>query len=464
MYTFKQKTNFFLLPYLLMAVLLLNHMSYLSDLIKKIRQSAGNAVSYIGDKAGIPETNFSELIAGGPTKDYNKARAFDYSNPITTNTGGTPSANTLISNTNYIPTFGVSGAYPQNNTNVDTGGNNVNLGVGNNNPPTGDPNSGEYQDWARIEEEKKRARMDAIMSRLELMKSEANRLRDSAKTQYDFAGNAITENYDPLKALATTKRGSSLSALGQEDTDVQNIYGRLGGVIRKAVQSGELSNRMLARATGSLGSGTYEDSQVNTRNIGLTNLADSVQEEADKRAGIKGRTSETIGEWDVTDQEIAGEEAKLKQDALTEYNNAIASADMMQKGYGIDSEESLQLAETNFGSALNRIRDYIQNKSLKMSEIAATNRTSRTSDINSYQAITPGLQNTLNTNTAQDNANKAIENMASTSGASGGSAGSNYTGSSNSNSYLQKIAIAKQKEMDERNGIFNRDYSNKSWA
>jgi hypothetical protein len=43
--------------------------------VKDIRQSAGNAVSYIGDKAGLPEMNWSEKIAGGPTKDYNKSYA-----------------------------------------------------------------------------------------------------------------------------------------------------------------------------------------------------------------------------------------------------------------------------------------------------------------------------------------------------------------------------------------------------
>lgn len=43
--------------------------------IKNVRQSAGNAVSYLGDKAGIPESNWSERIAGGPTKDYNKTYA-----------------------------------------------------------------------------------------------------------------------------------------------------------------------------------------------------------------------------------------------------------------------------------------------------------------------------------------------------------------------------------------------------
>lgn len=40
-----------------------------------VKQALGNAVSYIGDKAGIPETGLSEWIAGGPTKEYNKARA-----------------------------------------------------------------------------------------------------------------------------------------------------------------------------------------------------------------------------------------------------------------------------------------------------------------------------------------------------------------------------------------------------
>lgn len=43
--------------------------------MKNVRQGAGNAVSYLGDKAGLPEMNWSEKIAGGPTKDYNKSYA-----------------------------------------------------------------------------------------------------------------------------------------------------------------------------------------------------------------------------------------------------------------------------------------------------------------------------------------------------------------------------------------------------
>jgi len=49
----------------------------LKEFIGGARQGLGNAVSYIGDKAGIPENNISELIAGGQTKDYNKAQAAD---------------------------------------------------------------------------------------------------------------------------------------------------------------------------------------------------------------------------------------------------------------------------------------------------------------------------------------------------------------------------------------------------
>jgi len=47
----------------------------ISNTVKNVRQTAGNVASYIGDKAGLPEMNISETIAGGPTKDYNKVYA-----------------------------------------------------------------------------------------------------------------------------------------------------------------------------------------------------------------------------------------------------------------------------------------------------------------------------------------------------------------------------------------------------
>ena len=42
------------------------------------RQGLGNAVSFIGDKLGVPESGISEFVAGAPTKDFNKAMATDY--------------------------------------------------------------------------------------------------------------------------------------------------------------------------------------------------------------------------------------------------------------------------------------------------------------------------------------------------------------------------------------------------
>lgn len=52
------------------------------------RQALGNATSYVGDKIGIPESGISEWIAGGPTKDYNKASAAEGYHPAPNTSGG----------------------------------------------------------------------------------------------------------------------------------------------------------------------------------------------------------------------------------------------------------------------------------------------------------------------------------------------------------------------------------------
>lgn len=273
------------------------------------------------------------------------------------------------------------------------GGNGGGNGGGGNNPspaPNNDPNSSEYQDWAAVEEAKKRARMDAIISRLNMMKDEARRQKGSAKENYDFTTNTISDTFKGLNQVSQNKRKSSLDALGNEDIGVQNVYGREQGNARRAMESALTRNRMLHRALGSLGSSFYADSQGDTTNQGMNSVNDLGLELADKQSGIKQRTSDTIGNFDTTDLQLTAEEKTLKNDALAKYNDAVAAADMLERNYNIDSEEELSNAEAEFIGNLGKIQDYVQSKQAKIDEINALN-SNKAASINAYEWKSPDL-------------------------------------------------------------------------
>ena len=269
-------------------------------------------------------------------------------------------------------------------------------------------------------EDQKNANMRAIISRLNMMKDEANRLKGSARETYDFNQSQLGTMFEGLNKLSTEKRASSLNTLGQEDIGVQNLYGREQGNARRAMESATRRNRMLNRAQGSLGSSFYNDAQADTTNQGLNTVNDLGIEQAGKRAGIKERISGVNTEFDQTDLQLGQEKKSLEQEALTRYNEAVAAADLMEKGYGIDSEEQLQNAETEFKSNLAKIQDYVQTKQLKQMELNALYGNSGTSAlsaraISSYNPVNDTLSNKLANDTAMTKAGNTIASLTNVS-------------------------------------------------
>ena len=66
------------------------------------------------------------------------------------------------------------------------------------------------------------AKKNAILSKLQMMKEEAGRLRTSAKGQFDFTTGEVKKNYGALKNLSKEKLQQALEGLTQEDIGVQN--------------------------------------------------------------------------------------------------------------------------------------------------------------------------------------------------------------------------------------------------
>lgn len=369
-----------------------------SDLIKKLRQTAGNAASWVGDKAGIPEMNLSERIAGGATKDYNKVMAAgddSGSGGGGAGAGGADDGLYLVGDKTGAGTGGTG-----------TGGNGGG-GAGVKIDPIKE--DGTVKSLQEIEEEKRANAIRAARANLEILKQRVQQMKDSAGGIRDTTLGVVKENYDKLKGLAVQKRTSSIGDLQASDTNTQNLYGKLGGNTRRAMESALTRNRVLARAMGLGGSSFYKDSQDNTTNEGMNSINDSLEEEAAKRAAIQNQIATTGKEYDVNDQSIAGEEKTLNLSANDAYNNTVNNADtLMATGYN-DEQLASGNAETNFNSGMEGIKQYLQNIGLAKAASGTSSTTGAGATfLNAYKPTTDTLSNTLNDNSSIDRNNKYI--------------------------------------------------------
>lgn len=355
--------------------------------LNTLRTILSNVVAQVGRSKSLPEMRISEFIAPKPA--HASEQSYNYNVPLN------PQGMSKIGSNYPFYSGDTSGNVGGKVGGGNTGGGNVggNVGIGDN---------GGFSD-ANSEYDRKKA---SIMSKLQLMKDEAQRLRGSAKGQFDFTTGEVGRNYGALKNLNTEKLNQSLNTLTGEDTNVQNIYGRLGGNTRRAMESALSRNRVLNRAMGSLGSSFYSNSQGDTTNTGMTAINDAGSELAAKRAAIEGQKSATTTDFGQNEVAIGAEENSLKNKALLEYNNAVANADLLEKNYNIDSVEAIDEADNKLASSLQAIRDYVTDKSI------ATQASGASSGIygnfvKNYNAKSP-IESTLNTNDAVNSANKFI--------------------------------------------------------
>lgn len=294
------------------------------------------------------------------------------------------------------------------------------------------------------------AKKNAILSKLQMMKDEAQRLRGSAKSQWDFTTGEVKKNYDALKNLSKEKLQQALDGLTQEDIGVQNTYGRVAGNARRAMESAITKNRMLHRALGSLGSSFYTNAQGDTTNQGMNAINDTATEEAGKRAAIGTAVSGAKTDFAQNDVAIGAEETQLNNQALKEYNEAIANADNLEKNYNIDSTEAIDEADAKLESSLASIKKYIEDKAIANKAATAPTGTYGTfaKEYNAKSTIQP----TLNNNQNLDSDNKFIAN-ASTGSPSGIGLGGTIADASTP-SYLTYIKNKAKKKAEDTTGYF----------
>ena len=365
----------------------------LQELLNQARSNFGNNLDVIGTKFNLPEMNLSERSAGAPT--VNTGKTIDQRNMETQGILASAKYQREINQGIRNPDGSIKGSGNDNKggTGGDTGGG-------------GETNE---QRMAREAYERKR---NSIMSKLQMMKDEAGRQRGAAKQGYDFTTGEIEKNYGKLKNLNTEKLIEALQTIGQTEGDVQQIYSQTGGNARRAMESALTRNRMLYRALGALGSSFYANAQSNTASQGANAVADADLEEAQKLSAIGTQKATTSTDYGLNEVAIGSEENALKDTALTDYNNALANADLLERNYNIDSTEAIDEAESKLNSALESIQKYTGGGYKATADTAATQATNgAAANYAKNYDYTAAMKDTINKNSGINSANNTIASL-----------------------------------------------------
>lgn len=280
----------------------------------------------------------------------------------------------------------------------------------------GNGGDGTGQDLLNNANNEKTARIAAIKSKLNMMKDIADRDIATAGGVRDDLLKSIQEQYGDvggdtgLFGLSKSNRANSIQTLINEDTSLQNKYGVAAGDTRRAYESALGKNRMVARAQGALGSSNYADSQYDTTSTAARSLGSLNNELADKRSTIETNKTSTNNWFNQKEIELGTEKTGLVNGANQEYNQRVNAARDLERNFGIDSEEELSKAETEYASKLTAIKDYISNKAIALAQIGATAGTNKNSLTDYGNTITTSLNQLNSNNTALDSAASKLSN------------------------------------------------------
>lgn len=385
-------------------------MALLTDLLNKIGVKAVPGTWNIGP-VNLPDTGYTELrnvATGGDTKNPT------YNNPaVYAAVGGVPQSQNVQPLTDTYRSLGIlpsnssvtSSPQKTASTNNAPGGTwtlNANGDPVYKGPDTGN-DVGQAQDAYR-------ARINAILQQVGLMRDIAARSLDRARSVRDEIVGNITDTYKGLEDTAATKLQSTLDTLNTEGVNVENQYGRAEGQSRKAMEGALLKNRMLARAMNRLNSSFYEDRQAGVTEDTAKSISDIGTERAGKLSGIETRKSENKNWFDQETLKIQQEGASLKSAADRDYQQQVDNANYNEQAFGIDSVEGLQAAADEYQSRISKIEDYVNNRALTLAGIAAQSG-GKASEINAYEAISPTLKSTLENARAYNAAKDVSANL-----------------------------------------------------
>lgn len=260
---------------------------------------------------------------------------------------------------------------------------------------------------AEIARQRYEARKREIESRLNAAKEYVKELIGGYETTRGKTMDTINTSYDKLKDTIAQKLQQSLAQLDQSDIGVQNMYGRLAGNARRAMENTLTKNNLLAKALGNAGSSWYQNLQSKSRNEGTASIYDTEAEQAAKRAAIgleKGSANTTFGTYEA---DADRERAELLTKAEEKYNSDVANARLLERNYGIDSEAAIDEAQANLDEAYRQVNAYTASR--QNAPTTGERYTTADTGAKNYSALN-NIASTLNNNYAADKANNYLNN------------------------------------------------------
>lgn len=239
--------------------------------------------------------------------------------------------------------------------------------------------------------------LDLIRERLKAAQDQAGQAVQRATQNKNDTLGFITDQYGNLQSQAKQRLQSSLDTLGQEGTKLTDIYGRAAGDQRRRTANADLTNRNRARAMNRLDSSTYDNLQGQntadlTRSLGVLD-----QEQANKQAALGTRTTDTTNYFNNLGQQLDTEQTHLKQQALSEYQQAVDQADALSKAGVMDFNQGLAQAQQQLQSRLDGIAQSASNLALSRQQ-AAAQIAAAGGNLNGFNALDANTMGTLGNN------------------------------------------------------------------
>lgn len=236
--------------------------------------------------------------------------------------------------------------------------------------------------------------LGAIQARLNETRNLAGEKIKQATGDRDYIMDLINKRFPDLINRANARRTEAIGELDAEGVQLGQLYDRANAQARRRSEDAALQNRMSARAGNRLGSSFYDDAVASNQENLIDVLGASNQEEITKTDALGRRKSETGRYFDETVKDIEYQRDAASQQAISDYQNAVAQAEALSRAGVLDFGEAQAAAEANLSSKLDQINMWAQNIALQRGNLDKTYSTGNES-ITGFTTMTPELTNTL---------------------------------------------------------------------
>lgn len=341
------------------------------SLWSNVRQSAGNWADSLGTALGLPETGFSEKLAGGATTN--------------TKLGGLGTANAMspAPNQSVAPKgifdqngnqIGSSNTYQVTNTNTGGGGNGGggNGGGGNSGrynelkaiADKGDLNPSQRTEWEQLQqtintgagdqqaaaERAAEARRRAAEGRYNAQKGIAQEAKGMAKDAYDWLIDTIGSNKQDLLGQVALQGEQGMRDYELQEGKTRTEYDRAKQDILGTYRDLQTQQEKILRGSGMSSSSRSQEAQLRLNSLLGKDLSTVRTQEADSIALIGNAVTKFKENLNQTNVSIERESTQKLDKAALDYNQQIKSIDANLTLSAAEREDAYAQAEAQLAS------------------------------------------------------------------------------------------------------------------